>query len=65
MSHKRGRPALDDAKRKENMIPVRVDDRDYAEFKREADQLGIPPATLARAVLKRFLREDDRATFIA
>lgn len=62
---KRGRPALDDAKRKENKILVRVDDRDYAEFLKEAEHLGIPPASLLRAVLKRHLREENRASFIA
>lgn len=62
---KRGRPFLDDAKRKENKILVRVDDRDYLEFLREAERLGIPPATLARAVLKRFLREHHSAVFTA
>lgn len=65
MSAKRGRPALEDAKRKENKILIRVEDSDYADFLKEADHLGMAPATLARVVLKRYLRGDDRASWLA
>lgn len=62
---KRGRPVIDDAKRKDNPpIPVRLNDSDYYEFKVVADQLDIPPSVLARSIIKKHL-QDFLATFVA